>query len=348
MDQVQVINMNKLLTFSIAAYNVEKTLPKLMDSLLAIQARDKIEILIVNDGSTDQTLEISESYKRDNLDCVKVINKENGGHGSTINVGIKNATGKFFRPIDGDDWIDTGNMDKLIAKLNDVDSDIVLTNFYKCHEDSDGQDIFRYELASSYELESGKTYELNGVVANISTMRYHTMMYRTDLLRDNNVKLSEHCFYVDTELNLLPLIYVKDITYFNYPIYCYRYGCAEQSVSRTSRQKHIGDSKKVAERLLAFYRDNKAGLAPGLRQYLKNGARGICMWHYVGLTYFGPNKANRRALADFDNYVYSVDPEIHRAMLWDIRHTGKRGFLAILMMRGARYMLYPVAVKLFR
>lgn len=338
--------MSKMLTISIAAYNVEKTLPKLMDTLLAIKERDKIEILIVNDGSTDHTLELARSYERDNPDCVKVIDKQNGGHGSTINAGIKTAFGKYFRPVDGDDWVDTENVDKLIERLENLDSDLILTNFYRCYETGNGLNNCQYELGPSYGLKDGKIYRFKDIVADLSPMRYHTTIYKTELLRANGITLSERCFYVDTELNLLPLPYVTDITYFDFPVYCYRLGYNEQSVSRLSRQKHIEDSRRVAERLLKFYRDNKSELTPGLKKYLKNGVRGICVWHYIGLCYFERNNVNKRQIIDFDKYVYSNDPGVYQAMVWDIRNSGKRYSFLILMMRASGYLLYPLAVKL--
>lgn len=342
------MTMLKLLTFSIAAYNVETTLPRLMDAILTIMNRDKIEAIIVNDGSTDHTLEMARAYEKKYPDCVRVIDKKNGGHGSTINAGIKNAAGKYFRPVDGDDWLNPESVDKLIEKLENENSDIILADYFRCYETRNLQEPFRYELVPACKLKSGEKYSFDDIVGKIEPMKYHMMIYRTQFLRDSGIELSEHCFYVDTELNLLPLINAKTLIYFDYPIYCYRLGYDEQSVSRSSRQRHIADSERVAERLLEFYRDNEVFLRPEMKKYLKNGTRGICMWHYMGLCLFEPNKENKKRLMEFDRHVYSMAPEVHHAMVWDIRNTGKRYSFLLFVMRASGYLLYPLALKLIR
>ena len=93
----------KLLSISIAAYNAESTLEKCVNSMIESRYRRKLEILIINDGSTDNTVKIAKNYENKYPDTVRVIDKENGGHGSTINAGISVATGLYFKIVDADD-----------------------------------------------------------------------------------------------------------------------------------------------------------------------------------------------------------------------------------------------------
>ena len=123
--------MNKLLTFSVAAFNVEDYLPKLFNTLLDIRYADKIEVLVINDGSGDGTARIAEDYEHRFPDTVRLVNKENGGHGSTINWGIKEAKGKYFRALDGDDWVDCDGLYSLLTQMETTDADMILTNYYK-------------------------------------------------------------------------------------------------------------------------------------------------------------------------------------------------------------------------
>ena len=81
--------MEKILTFSIAAYNVEKYLDKLLKTIICVPNNEMVEVLVVNDGSKDNTAQIAKEYEKNYAGVVRLIDKENGGHGSTINRGIK-------------------------------------------------------------------------------------------------------------------------------------------------------------------------------------------------------------------------------------------------------------------
>ena len=121
--------MSKIFTVTIPAYNVEKYLDEILPTYLDERLLDDIKLLIVNDGSKDSTAEIGRRYEEKYPNTVRLINKENGGHGSTINTGIKEASGKYFKVIDGDDWVDTEELVKFIAYLKNADTDIILTPF---------------------------------------------------------------------------------------------------------------------------------------------------------------------------------------------------------------------------
>lgn len=119
----------KILTVVAPAYNVEKYIRKCLDSLLIAEVLSDLEVLIIDDGGTDHTLEIAETYVKRAPDTFKVITKENGGHGSVINCGIQEATGKYFKVVDGDDWVDKRNFKKLISILKHTNTDIVASNY---------------------------------------------------------------------------------------------------------------------------------------------------------------------------------------------------------------------------
>ena len=210
--------MEKILTFSIAAYNVEKYLDKLLKTIICVPNNEMVEVLVVNDGSKDSTAEIAKEYEKNYAGVVRLIDKENGGHGSTINRGIKEAKGKYFKAIDGDDWVDSDALEKLLNDLTQIDSDLVLMDYKTCYEG--GDDV----LEKTAKLEPQKTIDFDSVISTIDYMRYHAVIYRTEMLQKNKIRLDEHCFYVDSEFMLFTIPFIKTITYVPYPLYCYRIG----------------------------------------------------------------------------------------------------------------------------
>ena len=109
--------MDKILSVSIASYNVEKFLGQTLDSCLVPEIMEKLEVIVVNDGSKDGTAAVAEEYVKKAPDTFVLINKENGGYGSTVNAGIQAATGKYFRLLDGDDWFDRDGLREFIGIL---------------------------------------------------------------------------------------------------------------------------------------------------------------------------------------------------------------------------------------
>lgn len=93
----------KLLSVAIPCYNSEAYMSKCINSLLI--GGEEVEIIIVDDGSSDRTAEIADDYAEKYPTIVKAIHQENGGHGQAVNTGIKNATGLYFKVVDSDDWV---------------------------------------------------------------------------------------------------------------------------------------------------------------------------------------------------------------------------------------------------
>lgn len=239
--------MDKILTISIAAYNAEKCIHKALDSLINLdpELKTQLEIIIVNDGSKDQTYEVALSYQCNEPDMIKIINKKNGGYGSTINVALDAATGKYFKLLDADDWYDTEELGKLIKYLKHANSDLIITDYDECGNNR----IVRHEIES-----------VSPGIVNISDIKCNIVMheccYKTSLLRESALKLQEHCLYTDVEFVTYPLIYVNSIEYVKYHVYQYFIGNEGQSVSLQSRINHYGDAINVVKRMLKYYKLN--------------------------------------------------------------------------------------------
>ncbi len=272
--EIPTISKNPLLSISIAGYNISKFVIQIVCSLLRSKYANELEILVVNDGSKDDTVSkisnfVKENYKGKGNPVVRVIDKENGGHGSTINKGIELATGKFFKLLDGDDYYVTKEFDKLIEKLHDEDSDLILTNYIE-----DFSVTGKFNRTRMYEqLVPGIQYRLEDITENgygFSGMGpiLHTSTYKTELLKKANFKIDEHCFYVDMEYNFIGFVMANTVTYYPFDIYAYYLGRNGQSVSPESFKKNVFQHEKVVMRLIEEFYKRKEQLPEGKRKYI--------------------------------------------------------------------------------
>ncbi|GHV04414.1 hypothetical protein FACS189485_09760 [Spirochaetia bacterium] len=251
----------KILTVSIAAYNVEDYIAQCLDSFADVRLNETLEVLVVNDGSTDGTAQIAEQYVQKYPAIFRLINKENGGHGSTINRAIKEAAGKYYKPVDGDDWVDTENLIKIIDKLKEIDVDLVITDYCEYFQKT------KQTKRISVNIDNKNTVQ--PFDANNDILVFHQIMYKTSVLKNNNIHVSEKCFFEDTEFSLYPVPFVETMMYFPIVLYYYRLERDGQSVSVDSFLNHRKDCQKVLINSFKFYEKNK-NIQKVKRLYFKN------------------------------------------------------------------------------
>lgn len=266
---------NPILTIAIPSYNVEKFLNAGIHSLIDIDNSNELEILIINDGSKDKTAKVGKELEKltkvGNTSIVKLIDKENGGHGSTINKGIELARGKYFRLMDGDDYFIKSELEKFINILKKEDSDIILTNYIADYAiDSIKVPNHNYKFMTpgvQYKLDNmvgyGYGFEEWGPLLSTST-------YKTEVLKKANFKIDEHCFYVDMEYNFIGYLNSNTVKYYPLDIYNYYLGRAGQSVSAESYRRNFKQHEKVTLRLINEYYKIDDTVSENKKLYLKN------------------------------------------------------------------------------
>ena len=238
--------MKKILTVTVPSYNVEKFLENTLDSFVDERVLDDIEVLIVDDGSKDKTAEIGRKYEEKYPDTFRVISKENGGHGSTINRGIGEAKGKYFKVVDGDDWVDQDGFAELIQRLKTCDADYVFTNYYEVNDVTGELNPVTFP---EIRKEEQMPFEM---IANETRISMHALVLKTSILKENQIRLDEHSFYVDVEYILYPIPYVKNVIYFDIFVYMYRLAQVNQSVSMLGYQKHMQNHIDVVLHLAKY------------------------------------------------------------------------------------------------
>ena len=294
---------NKILTITVPSYNVEKFLEKTVLSFIDPEINDKIEVLIVNDGSKDNTLQIAKELEKKYPGTVRTIDKPNGGHGSTINKGIEQATGKYFKVVDGDDWVDTNQFRQFVKALETVDEDIILTGFNEV--DTEGN------ITSVRSITSVKPNEQTTVDLAISTLgtmyAMHSITFKTECLK-GNVTISEKCFYVDQEYIILPLKFVNTLRVMDYIVYQYRLGDINQSVSVANFQKNRNMHRKVVLNVLNYYENNE--WSDNINKFLETRICGLIMSQMNIYISIGNSEA-KKDLRSFIDQVKSISPALY-------------------------------------
>lgn len=299
--------MEKILTVSIAAYNVEKYIRKTLDSLL-VDNIDDLEILVEDDGGTDSTADIVNEYEKKYPGIVKLVHKKNGGYGSTINKSIDLAKGKYFKQLDGDDWYDSDNFAKFLDILRTVDTDVVYTPYKEFREVSG-----EYRFKDFFDGELNKKYKIKDVILEANHyLNMYTLCYKTQMLKSNNIQLLENCFYTDTLYAMYPVAIAEDIFITHNPIYIYRLEREGQSVSLEGHIKHYKDHVRVCNNIIDFYNEKKKYIDSNKNTYfldytMKHTARTITEFYMV----LDTNKENLKSIKDFDKLVLEKNKIIH-------------------------------------
>ena len=326
---------DKLLTVVVPSYNVSATLRQTVESMLVPDEslRKKLDILIVNDGSTDDTRLLADALARDEAGVVRVWNKENGGHGSTINVGIEQAWGKYLKIVDGDDWLDTAALEKYLRILDQTDADVVATDFSRYYMGDD-----RMESVKASTLPYGGVFRFEDA-GDQYTFAMHSLAVKTELLRRQPYRIHEHCYYVDVEFDTLVAMAADTVLYVDLKLYVYRLQNAGQSVSVEGWIKHYPEQERVALTLVRWYQELEADeeRPRGKMAYLEREITDYAGWHYaIGLRF--PPKERKVFLAHLKEYDRKLKAQGERVY----RLAGKRPMVRILRLCGFPYAVYSV------
>lgn len=284
--------MEKVLSFIIPSYNSGKFLDKCIRSMLHPEVLDALEIIVVNDGSTDETEAIAEKYCALYPDTLRLICQENRGHGGALNTGCAAAGGKYLKVVDADDWVETDALPKLIEELRRVDGDVVLTHYYTRNVSTG--DVKRW---MTYPAEFGRGYSMGEILAHwgdfVRGFTLHGIAYNTEFYRKNAIALSEHVFYEDYEYSTFPCCHASAVVPLDLFVYDYRIGDAAQSVSDANQLKRLGHTETVLNRLIREYR--KLPDVPG-RDYVCRKAKELLLSYLTTVMLAEPDKGRGRKL----------------------------------------------------
>lgn len=243
--------MEKLLTVVIPAYNMEALLPRCLDSICVENVMGRVQVLVVNDGSKDRTLEIAKSYETRYPHYFTVIDKDNGNYGSCMNVGLAQAQGKYFRTLDADDWYDSQAYEQFVNELEKTNADMLI-----CERNEIFENNVDYKRFDEF-VKTDATIDIDSYLWENKSIKgmihVSSIAYKTKLVRDSGLMWDTGVFFTDNEFVYWPLMLIKNIRFFRIPVYQYDRARDGQSTSAQNLRKAFHSYDVVTNRVVDKY-----------------------------------------------------------------------------------------------
>ncbi|MBR2822398.1 MAG: glycosyltransferase family 2 protein [Clostridia bacterium] len=303
----------KILSVAIPCYNSQAYMEHAIESLLP--GGEEVEILIVDDGSRDGTAEIADAYERRYPGIVRALHKENGGHGDAVMAGLKHASGLYFKVVDSDDWVDEAAYPRIMDTLRhfaDQPIDLLISNYIY---DKAGA-LHKYVMSYRHALPAERVFgwEEARRFRKGQYILMHSVIYRTQLLRDCGLALPKHTFYVDELYVYVPLRNVERMYYLDVDFYHYFIGREDQSVQEDVMIRRIDQALRVNRMLVDSVDPYTVGNIH-LRKYMINFLEIITAASSALLIKSGTEENLQKKRALWDD-IRNTNPRLHR----ELRH----------------------------
>jgi len=262
-----VAERRPVISFVVPCYNSAAYVEKCLDSLLVHP--DDTEVLVIDDGSSDETADIARAYEERYPGIVRLVQQPNGGHGIAMQSGIREATGTYLKVVDSDDWIDRDALDVLVPQLREWQDhheapDLVVANYVY-----ENQEVGPRLVEYTKVMPTGRIFGWDEV-GHFKLGQYllmHALIYRLDMLRRANIEFPRKTFYVDNLIAFLPLQEVRRLAYLNVDLYRYFVGRADQSVNEKVMITRLDQQFLVNTMLVDRFKPEDID-SPNLRKYL--------------------------------------------------------------------------------
>ena len=334
----------KLLSVGIPCYNSQDYMEHCVETLLP--GGEKVEILIVDDGSKDNTGKIADDLEARYPNIVRAIHQENGGHGEAVNAGLRNATGLFYKVVDSDDWVDENAYQTILAKLEQFAAsgdlpDMVISNYVYDKVGVEHKKVIEYHkylpVDRMFTWDEAKKMPIG------TYLLMHSIIYRTQTLRESGLVLPKHTFYVDNLFVFQPLPSVKKLYYIDVDFYHYFIGRDDQSVHEEVMKKRIDQQLRV-NRLMIDAMAGKKIENPNVWVYMRNYLDIICTVSSLLLIRIGTQEAFKTK-DELWEYLKNADAELYKSIRggflgWGVNLPGPVG-------RGLVVLVYKVAQKIY-
>ena len=309
-----MISMNKILSIIIPTYNMEDYLNNCLDSLLIEENRDLLEIIVVNDGSKDNSLTIACDYEKRFPNLFRVINKKNGNYGSCINRGLKEAIGKYVKILDADDSFDTENFNEFVKYLMAIDADLVLSDYVVVNEERKVVDTPKYGFPVAVNMKFDDVSKTD----SFKLMQMHAVTYRLKNLIEISYKQTEGISYTDQQWIFIPMITVKSVFHWDKPIYKYLVGRSGQTMDPSVLKRCSSHLKQCVFDMIECYNRYRKLMSVSHIEYFQARLITIIKGIYID-TFRRYNLDEKKMLIEFDEELKSRSLEIYNRIAFPIK-----------------------------
>lgn len=248
---------HKVLSFGIPSYNAAKDMDHCISSILeGSKCASDIEIIIVNDGSKDETGAKADEWEARYPGIVRVVHQENGGHGMAVRAGLREARGTYYKVVDSDDWLDADALATMLQLLRgfeerDLRVDLFISNYVyeKVHERAHTTISYRMALPRKKVFTWGDI----GRFRPDQNLLMHSLCYRTDVLRAHELPMPPHTFYVDNIYAYVPLPNCETLYYADIDLYRYFIGREGQSVNEEIMVGRLDQQFRITRIMMQAY-----------------------------------------------------------------------------------------------
>lgn len=337
----------KLITFAVPCYNSAAYMRHCVDSLL--QGGDQVEVILVDDGSVDETGAIADEYAQRYPEIVRVIHQPNGGHGEGVNQGLRNAQGMYYKVVDSDDWLDETALKQVLEKLQALSQgpnplDMMICNYVYEHVEEGVSKAMDY--GDVFPEEEIFTWADIGHWKPSEYLLMHSVIYRTEMLRKSGLELPKHTFYVDNIFVYQPLPHVQSMYYLNVDLYRYFIGRDDQSVNEKVMVKRVDQQLRVTRLMLDFYSyEELKAMEPKLGNYMVRYLSMMMMISSIFLI-ISEEPENLEKKERLWKDLKEKDPELYRKL-----HYRSLSMAGTLPGKGGRKLsvgLYHIAQKIYK
>ncbi|WP_186566361.1 glycosyltransferase family 2 protein [Lawsonibacter celer] len=340
--------MSKIITFAVPCYNSADYMDHCIRTLLS--GGEDIEIILVDDGSTkDDTPAICDRYAAEYPEIVRVIHQENGGHGEGVNQGLRHAAGLYYKVVDSDDWLDETALARVLNKLREFSAaerpvDLLVANYVYEHVADGTQKVMRY--TNVFPEERVFTWAEIGRFRPSQYLLMHSVIYRTQLLRECGLELPKHTFYVDNIFVYQPLPWVKSMYYMDLDLYRYFIGRADQSVNERVMVSRVAQQVRVTRLMIdshdlnAVYQENKK-----LARYMISYLSMMMTISSIFLIIDGSPEALGQK-TELWEYLRTVNPELYHKLKY--RSVSMVGNIPGYQGRKLSVQLYRLARRIYK
>lgn len=292
--------MDKILTIIIPTYNMEKYLRHCLDSLI-VPNMDKVEVLVINDGSKDSSSAIGHEYQDKYPQTFRVIDKENGNYGSCVNRGLKEATGKYVKVLDADDSFDTTNFQKYIDTISKLDVDLILSDTILVNEEYKQTDYWRVNapIETIFKFQESPAY-----------VQMHCIAYKTVNLKNIGYSQTEGISYTDQEWTFWPMSTVRSAYYIAIPLYKYLMGREGQTMDPKIFAKAVPQEMKVLDRMISLWELHHEEWILS-RTYMNNKVKGLYLNLFNKAIRYGLTE-NKEAFIIYDKSIRKKYPAFYK------------------------------------